>query len=155
MLPYRTFAKAAFPERGQGDLEKANAKRLFYEEYFAVADLPAEFYLETVRLVFQEYALALGKLQWRGRTVDPGAIRRTALLTIEGERDDICALGQTLSAQDLCKNLRQYLHPLYRGRRRPLRCFQRTALEQRYLPYSKGCDSRIGLSGSLICPWKE
>ena len=96
-----------------GDIEKVNAKRNFYEEYFAVADLPAEFYLETVRVVFQEHALALGKMQWRGRTVDPGAIRRTALLTVEGERDDICALGQTLAAQDLCKNLRQYMRTHY------------------------------------------
>jgi poly(3-hydroxybutyrate) depolymerase len=91
-----------------GEREKAHAKRSFYEEYFAVADLPAEFYLETVRLVFQECALPLGKLEWRGRPVDPSAIRRTALLMIEGENDDVCALGQTLAAQDLCDNLRQF-----------------------------------------------
>jgi polyhydroxyalkanoate depolymerase len=97
----------------KGDVEKANAARRFYEEYFAVADLPAEFYLETVRLVFQEYALARGKLKWRGRAVDPRAIRRTALLTIEGEKDDICSLGQTLAAQDLCSKLRQYLKTHY------------------------------------------
>jgi len=96
-----------------GDLEKANAKRSFYEEYFAVADLPAEFYLETVRHIFQEYALPLGKLRWRGRQVDPRAVRRTALLTVEGENDDICALGQTLAAQDLCASLRQYLRTHY------------------------------------------
>jgi len=91
-----------------GEREKAHAKRSFYEEYFAVADLPAEFYLETVRLVFQEFALPLGKLEWRGRQVDPSAIRRTALLTIEGENDDVCALGQTLAAHDLCSSLRQF-----------------------------------------------
>jgi polyhydroxyalkanoate depolymerase len=91
-----------------GDLEKAHATRSFYEEYFAVADLPAEFYLETVRLVFQEHALARGKLKWRGRKVEPRAIRRTALLTVEGEKDDICALGQTLAAHDLCSGLRPY-----------------------------------------------
>jgi poly(3-hydroxybutyrate) depolymerase len=96
-----------------GELEKADAKRSFYEEYFAVADLPAEFYLETVRLVFQEYALPLGTLQWRGRTIDPRAIRRTALLTIEGENDDVCALGQTLAAQDLCYSLRQFMRTHY------------------------------------------
>jgi poly(3-hydroxybutyrate) depolymerase len=83
--------------------------RRFYEEYLAVSDLPAEFYLETVKLVFQEYALPLGELSWRGRKVDPTAIRRTALLTIEGERDDICAPGQTLAAQDLCSKLRPYM----------------------------------------------
>jgi polyhydroxyalkanoate depolymerase len=89
--------------------ERANATRAFYEEYFAVCDLPAEFYLETVKLVFQEYALAKGKLAFRGRRVDPGAIRRTALLTVEGERDDICSLGQTLAAHDLCTGLRPYM----------------------------------------------
>ena len=66
------------------DLEKAEATRNFYEEYFAVADLPAEFYLETVQKVFPEYALPKGELTYRGRRVDPGAIRRTALLTLEG-----------------------------------------------------------------------
>jgi polyhydroxyalkanoate depolymerase len=97
----------------RGDDAKAEAKRRFYEEYFAVADLPAEFYLETVRLVFQEYALATGALTWRGRPVRPAAIRRTALLTVEGEKDDICALGQTLAAQDLCSGLRQYMRSHY------------------------------------------
>lgn len=97
----------------RGDLDKAHATRSFYEEYFAVADLPAEFYLETVRLVFQEHALPRGKLTWRGRKVDPGAIRRTALLTVEGEKDDICALGQTLAAHDLCSGLRPYLRTHY------------------------------------------
>ena len=97
----------------RGDTEKAEATRRFYEEYFAVADLPAEFYLETVRHVFQEYSLARGKLRWRGRKVDPAAIRRTALLTVEGEKDDICSLGQTLAAQDLCGKLRPYLKTHY------------------------------------------
>ena len=97
----------------RGDTEKAGATRSFYEEYFAVADLPAEFYLETVRLVFQEHALPRGKLKWRGRKVDPRAIRRTALLTVEGEKDDICSLGQTLAAHDLCSGLRQYMRTHY------------------------------------------
>jgi poly(3-hydroxybutyrate) depolymerase len=102
-----------YEDRVSGEHEKADATKSFYEEYFAVADLPAEFYLETVRVIFQEYALPLGRLSWRGRTIDPGAIRRTALLTVEGERDDICSLGQTLAAQDLCKNLRQYMRTHY------------------------------------------
>jgi polyhydroxyalkanoate depolymerase len=97
----------------EGDVAKADATREFYEEYLAVSDMPAEFYLETVRYVFQECALATGRLEWRGRRIDPAAIRRTALLTIEGERDDICALGQTLAAQDLCSNLRQYMRTHY------------------------------------------
>ena len=83
--------------------------RRFYEEYLAVSDLPAEFYLETVKLVFQDYALPLGRLRWRGRTIDCSAIRRTALVTVEGERDDICAPGQTLAAQDLCTKLKPYM----------------------------------------------
>ena len=97
----------------KGEVEKADATRSFYEEYFAVADLPAEFYLETVKLVFQEYALPRGKLTWRGRKVDPRAIRRTALLTVEGEKDDICSLGQTLAAHDLCSGLRPYRRTHY------------------------------------------
>ncbi len=93
--------------------DKAEATRTFYEEYMAVADLPAEFYLETVQRVFQTYDLPRGELTFRGRRVDPSAIRRTALVTIEGERDDICAVGQTLAAQDLCSRLRPYLRTHY------------------------------------------
>ena len=85
--------------------EKAEITRAFYAEYMAVSDLSADFYLETVRLVFQEYALPLGQLTFRGRPVDLKAIRRTALLTIEGEKDDICSIGQTLAAHDLCTGL--------------------------------------------------
>jgi polyhydroxyalkanoate depolymerase len=91
------------------DHDTSEPIRRFYEEYLAVSDLPAEFYLETVKLVFQDYALPLGQLRWRGRTVDCSAIRRTALVTVEGERDDICAPGQTLAAQDLCSKLRPYM----------------------------------------------
>jgi poly(3-hydroxybutyrate) depolymerase len=92
-----------------GELEKAAVTKAFYDEYFAVLDLTAEFYLETVRIIFQDYALPLGKLTWRGAPVDPSAIRRTMLLTVEGERDDICAVGQTVAAHDLCSKLRPYL----------------------------------------------
>jgi poly(3-hydroxybutyrate) depolymerase len=92
-----------------GETEKAKATKDFYDEYFAVLDLTAEFFLETVRLVFQEHALALGTLTWRGNKIEPRAIRRTMLLTVEGERDDICAVGQTVAAQELCTSLRPYL----------------------------------------------
>jgi polyhydroxyalkanoate depolymerase len=92
-----------------GDVDKVNEITDFYDEYFAVADLPAEFYLETVERVFQHAMLAEGRLEFRGQTVKPGAIRRTALLTIEGERDDICALGQTVAAHDLCTGLKPHL----------------------------------------------
>jgi polyhydroxyalkanoate depolymerase len=71
-----------------------------------VLDLTAEFYLETVQYVFQEHRLARGALEYQGRRVDPAAIRRTALLTVEGERDDICSPGQTFPAHDLCRNIR-------------------------------------------------
>jgi poly(3-hydroxybutyrate) depolymerase len=93
----------------KGDVEKVQATKDFYDEYFAVLDLAAEFYLETVSLVFQEHALPRGTLCWHGAKVDPRAIRRTMLLTVEGERDDICAVGQTLAAHDLCSGLRPYL----------------------------------------------
>ncbi|MES2583451.1 MAG: polyhydroxyalkanoate depolymerase [Pseudomonadota bacterium] len=92
-----------------GDLEKANIIKVFYDEYLAVNDLPAEFYLETVEKVFQTYDLPLGKLTYKGRIVNPAAIRRTALMTVEGERDDICAVGQTVAAQDLCSSIRPYM----------------------------------------------
>jgi poly(3-hydroxybutyrate) depolymerase len=92
-----------------GDLDKANVIRVFYEEYLAVNDLPAEFYLETVEKVFQTYDLPLGKLTYRGRIVKPAAIRRTALMTVEGERDDICSVGQTVAALDLCSSIRPYM----------------------------------------------
>ncbi len=92
-----------------GDLEKANVIRVFYDEYLAVNDLPAEFYLETVEKVFQTYDLPLGKLTYKDRIVNPAAIRRTALMTVEGERDDICSIGQTVAAQDLCTGIRPYM----------------------------------------------
>lgn len=91
-----------------GDMEKANQTKAFYDEYFAVLDLAAEFYLETVQWVFQEHRLPLGRMTFRGRTLDPKAIRRTALLTVEGERDDICAVGQTMAAHDLTPNLKPF-----------------------------------------------
>ena len=92
-----------------GDSEKAETVKLFYDEYFAVMDLPADFYLETIRSIFQEYHLPRGVFQYRGRTVHPAAIRRTPLFTVEGEKDDICSIGQTLAAQDICSGLPPYM----------------------------------------------
>ncbi len=91
-----------------GRVDEARTIQDFYEEYLAVNDLPAEFYLETVAKVFQTFDLARGELMWRGRRVNTAAIRRTALMTVEGERDDICAIGQTVAAQDLCPGIRPY-----------------------------------------------
>ncbi len=89
--------------------EEAETHRNFYDEYLAVMDLTAEFYLETVERIFMRHELATGELIYRGRPVRPSAIRKTFLLTVEGERDDICGLGQTSAALDLCSNLRPVL----------------------------------------------
>jgi len=92
----------------KGDEARAAQTKAFYDEYFAVLDLTAEFYLETVRLIFQEHALPLGALTYEDSKVEPNAIQRTMLFTVEGEKDDICAVGQTLAAHDLCSSLRPY-----------------------------------------------
>jgi len=89
----------------KGDCDSVRQHRDFYEEYLSVMDLTAEFYLQTVRTVFQEHALPKGRMMHRGRRVDCSKITRTALLTIEGERDDISGLGQTEAAHDLCRNV--------------------------------------------------
>ncbi|MCP5425744.1 MAG: polyhydroxyalkanoate depolymerase [Gammaproteobacteria bacterium] len=97
-----------------GDGESAAAKREFYEEYLAVMDLCAEFYLQTIQLVFQDFALPKGEMVWwDGEKVVPAAISRTALMTIEGELDDICGLGQTHAAHDLCTGLPDDLRAHY------------------------------------------
>jgi poly(3-hydroxybutyrate) depolymerase len=88
------------------DLGSAHLHRKFYDEYFAVMDLTAEFYLETVQKIFQEHELPRGRLEWHGRRVNPASIQDTLLLTVEGERDDICAIGQTSAALALCSGLR-------------------------------------------------
>ena len=92
----------------KGEAAKAAQTKAFYDEYFAVLDLTAEFYLETVRLIFQEHALPLGALTYMNSKVEPRVINRTTLFTVEGEKDDICAVGQTLAAHDLCASLRPY-----------------------------------------------
>ncbi|MBA3053942.1 MAG: polyhydroxyalkanoate depolymerase [Sphingomonadales bacterium] len=96
-----------------GDDDAAEKIEHFYAEYFAVLDLSEEFYLETVDKVFQRALLAKGELTHHGRLVDPSAIHRTALLTVEGERDDICAVGQTAAAHFLCSGLRPHLKRHY------------------------------------------
>jgi poly(3-hydroxybutyrate) depolymerase len=105
-----------FTALATGRREEAETSKTFYDEYFAVLDLTAEFYLETVSRVFQEHLLPKGQLTWRNRKVDPRAIRRSALMTVEGERDDICSVGQTVAAHDLCSNIfanrkRHHLQP--------------------------------------------
>ena len=88
-----------------GDEATAAATRAFYDEYGAVMDVPAEFYLETLQRVFMEHELPCGVLTWRGRRVDPSAIEETALLTVEGAQDDLCPPGQTEAAHALCTGL--------------------------------------------------
>ena len=88
-----------------GDGDSARKHREFYDEYRAVMDLPAEFYLQTVDTVFVKHALPKGEMTHRGAAVDLSAIRRVGLLTVEGENDDISGLGQTLAAQELCRGL--------------------------------------------------
>ena len=92
----------------RADMKKVQAKRNFYDEYFAVSDLPADFYLETVRKVFKEYHLPRGLFDYRGKRVNPAAIRKTALLTVEGELDDICSIGQTVAAHELCSAIKPF-----------------------------------------------
>jgi poly(3-hydroxybutyrate) depolymerase len=89
----------------RGDLDDAAAHRRFYDEYNAVLDLPAEFYLDTIRTVFQEFSLPRGTWVVGGERVAPEAIRDSALLTIEGELDDISGLGQTKAAHELCTGI--------------------------------------------------
>jgi len=117
---YRNFATDEFAG--------AQATKDFYDEYFAVFDIAEEFYLETVSTVFQEHLLARGQVRFEGRRVEPAAIRRTALLTVEAELDDMCAVGQTSAAHSLVTGLREdqrgrYIQPgvghygIFAGRR--------------------------------------
>jgi poly(3-hydroxybutyrate) depolymerase len=89
----------------RGDGESADAGKAFYDEYRSVCDMTAEFYLQTIDVVFQSHALPKGQMTHRGRAVDVGAITDVALLAIEGERDDISGLGQTKAALTLATNL--------------------------------------------------
>jgi poly(3-hydroxybutyrate) depolymerase len=89
----------------EGDGDSAEKHRDFYDEYLAVMDLDAEFYLETVEKVFIRHEIPEGKLRHRGEIIDLSAISRTALLTVEGEKDDISGVGQTYAAQELCANI--------------------------------------------------
>jgi poly(3-hydroxybutyrate) depolymerase len=89
----------------KGDDEPAALHRKFYDEYLSVMDVTAEFYLQTIERIFKNNDLARGKLTWHGQLVKPSAIKKTALLTIEGELDDISAPGQTRAALQLCSGL--------------------------------------------------
>jgi polyhydroxyalkanoate depolymerase len=106
---HRSQHQKLYEHLANGDVAEAKKIKDFYDEYFAVLDLTEEFYLETIDRIFQRADLATGNFTYRGRKVDPSKITRTALLTVEGGRDDICALGQTAAAHDLCSSLRPHL----------------------------------------------
>lgn len=89
----------------EGDGDSADQHREFYDEYLSVMDLPAEFFLQTIATVFKDHALPKGAMKHRKKTVDPSKIKKTALMTVEGEKDDICGLGQTSAAHDICTGL--------------------------------------------------
>ncbi|MCH9808162.1 MAG: polyhydroxyalkanoate depolymerase [Alphaproteobacteria bacterium] len=93
--------KDMFMHLVHGDCDSAEKHRIFYDEYLAVMDLTAEFFLQTIDTVFVRHALPKGEMYHRGRRVDPGAIHRVALMTIEGEKDDITGIGQCRAAHDL------------------------------------------------------
>jgi poly(3-hydroxybutyrate) depolymerase len=89
----------------RGDDDSAEAHRTFYDEYNAVLDMPAEYYLDTIKTVFQDFALVNGTWRVHGHTVRPQDIATSALLTVEGELDDISGAGQTRAAHDLCTGI--------------------------------------------------
>lgn len=95
-----------FENIARGDDTAASKHERFYDEYLSVCDMTAEFYLQTIHEVFQEYTLARGLFNHRGQLVDPSKIKKTALLTVEGELDDISGIGQTQAAHDLCTGLK-------------------------------------------------
>jgi poly(3-hydroxybutyrate) depolymerase len=97
----------------RGDGDSAERHREFYDEYLSVLDLSEEFYLQTIDVVFQRYLLPKGELLHRGRLVDPTALRDIALMTVEGEKDDISGVGQTQAAHAICPNIPDALRELY------------------------------------------
>jgi len=112
----------------EGDGDSAEDHHAFYDEYLSVMDLPAEFYLQTLKVIFMDHDLPDGKMMWRDRKVVPAAIKNTAVFTIEGARDDITGRGQTKAAHKLCSSLgedkkKHLLHPtvghygIFNGRR--------------------------------------
>jgi poly(3-hydroxybutyrate) depolymerase len=97
----------------EGNVESADTTKKFYDEYASVMDLPADFYLQTIDRVFHRQALARGEFVWRDIKVEPGAISRTSVFSIEGEKDDICAVGQTTAVHGLLTGLdrgKQFTH---------------------------------------------
>jgi len=105
--------KEFFAHLVQNDGDAAEKHRDFYDEYLAVMDLTAEFYLHTVQVVFMQHALPKGEMMHRGKRVDTTAIKKVALLTVEGENDDISGVGQTKAAQTICTNIPDHMRMHY------------------------------------------
>lgn len=97
----------------KGDSESAQAHKAFYDEYRSVLDMPGDYFIDSIRIAFKEHSLPQGLLVWRGYPIRPGQIRKTALLTVEGELDDISCVGQTYAAHALCNNLPENMHHSY------------------------------------------
>jgi poly(3-hydroxybutyrate) depolymerase len=97
----------------KGDGDSADKHREFYDEFLAVMDLTAEYYLQTIETVFLDQALPKGEMLHRGERVDPSKIKRVALMTVEGEKDDISGLGQTEAAHTLSSNLSESMRERY------------------------------------------
>lgn len=145
----------------KGDGDDARKHREFYDEYLAVMDLSEEFYIQTLIEVFQEYRLPLGAMMHRGVKVDPTAITKTALLTVEGEKDDISGIGQTQAAHDICVNIpehmrRDYIQPgvghygVFSGRRFQTEIYPRLRDFMRGFqsPASRGAEKRTKSKGA-------
>ena len=127
--PHRTRTRRCSANLVKGDGDLVDKHREFYDEYLAVMDLTAEYYLQTVDVVFVKHALPKGEMTHRGKPVDPSKIRRVALMTVEGENDDISGLGQTEATHALCTlDSRSSPRALRAKGRRPLRRVQRLAL---------------------------
>jgi poly(3-hydroxybutyrate) depolymerase len=101
--------KLLFRHLVQGDEDGAESHRQFYDEYRSVLDLPADYFLDSVYHAFQNHSIPKGSFLWKAEKVDPKTIRKTALLTVEGEKDDISGVGQTYATHDLCSNIPQHL----------------------------------------------
>ena len=114
-----------------GDGDSAEKHRDFYDEYLAVMDLAAEYYMQTVETVFMRHALPKGEMRHRGQLVDLTAIRNCGLLTVEGEKDDISGVGQTYAAHELCVNIPRAKKAPSPAEGRPLRRVQRVPLPAR------------------------
>ena len=134
-----------------GDGESAAGHRRFYDEYLSVMDLSADFYLDTIRHVFQEHSLPVGAFTHRGEKVEPAAIRKTALMTIEGELDDISGVGPDQGRpRPLPQHPRRQAPPPRTGRRRPLRHLQRPQMAPVHLSGLGGVRAQGQLAASSL-----